>query len=204
MNAFGAFADAASYLASVSAHVYVGPDGGGVPWTPTPLAREVYLRFLLDQVADDADRRALEQALSEPVLRGERPAPSGEVRGALESDAGRAVHDLLTASTLDDARRAIGSLPSASLHFIDAISPARHLTGMVARVHLMHETEDHHVPFVESRRLAATADERGLLDAHTEFRLFDHVQPDDIDLIAAAPELVKLLLHVRTLMEETL
>jgi hypothetical protein len=43
-----------------------------------------------------------------------------------------------------------------------------------------------------------------VLEAHTEFRLFDHVQPDDLDLVAAAPELVKLLLHVRTLMEETL
>ena len=68
----------------------------------------------------------------------------------------------------------------------------------------MHETEDHHVPFVESRALASALEPAGLLAAHTEFRLFDHVQPDDLDLVAAAPELVKLLLHVRTLMEETL
>ena len=68
----------------------------------------------------------------------------------------------------------------------------------------MHETEDHHVPFVESRALAWVYEEAGLLAAHTEFRLFDHVQPDDLDLAAAAPELWKLLLHVRTLMEETL
>ena len=46
--------------------------------------------------------------------------------------------------------------------------------------------------------------EAGLLRSHTEFRLFDHVQPDDVDFVAAAPELVKLLLHVRTLLEETL
>ncbi|MGQ0609184.1 MAG: hypothetical protein ACT4OQ_12070, partial [Chloroflexota bacterium] len=62
----------------------------------------------------------------------------------------------------------------------------------------------HHVPFVESRALASALEPTGLLVAHTEFRLFDHVQPDDLDLLAAAPELVKLLLHVRTLMEATL
>jgi hypothetical protein len=71
-------------------------------------------------------------------------------------------------------------------------------------VHLMHEAEDHHVPFIESRALAEAFATSRVLAAHTEFRLFDHVQPDDVDLIAAAPELVKLLLHVRSLMEATL
>ncbi|MGZ8513201.1 MAG: hypothetical protein ACXWWL_07160, partial [Candidatus Limnocylindria bacterium] len=68
----------------------------------------------------------------------------------------------------------------------------------------MHETEDHHVPYVESRSLVEMLDPAGLLVQHTEFRLFDHVQPDDLDLVAAAPELVKLLLHVRSLLEEAL
>ena len=68
----------------------------------------------------------------------------------------------------------------------------------------MHETEDHHVPYVESRALAEALEPSGRLARHTEFRLFDHVQPDDLDLLAAAPELWKLLLHVRTLMEESL
>ena len=51
VNAFGAFADASTYLAAVSAHAYLD-DGEQVPWTPSPLAREVYLQFLLDQVVD--------------------------------------------------------------------------------------------------------------------------------------------------------
>jgi hypothetical protein len=98
----------------------------------------------------------------------------------------------------------IGELPADSLAFIDAISPARHLAGLEADVYLMHETEDHHVPYVESRRLASALEDAGRLAAHTEFRLFDHVQPDDLDLVAAAPELWKLMLHVRRLMEESL
>jgi hypothetical protein len=110
----------------------------------------------------------------------------------------------LTARTLAEAQRAIDRLPPPAREFIAAISPARHLDGLAADVHLMHELEDRHVPFVESRRLAAALERAGVLEAHTEFRLFDHVQPDEIDLVAAAPELLKLLLHVRSLMEETL
>ena len=204
VNAFGAFADASSYLAGVSAHAYRAAGGAAVPWTPTPLAREVYLRFLLDQVEDVRDRRMLDAAFAESILAAERPSPDAPMRASLETDAARSVHDLLTASSLDEAAEAIDALPAGALAFIDAISPVRHLEGIRAEVHLMHETEDHHVPFVESRALASALEAGGRLAEHTEFRLFDHVQPDNLDLVAAAPELVKLLLHVRTLMEETL
>ena len=204
VNAFGAFADAQSYLASVAAHAYLGPDGAPVAWTPSPLAREVFLRFVLDQVDADSDRAALEAALGSAILAGDRPTPDRALRDALESDAGRAVHDLLTVSSLDSATEAIAAMPAESLRFMGAISPLRHLDGLRADVHLMHETEDHHVPYVESRSLVEALDPAGRLVQHTEFRLFDHVQPDDLDLVAAAPELVKLLLHVRSLMEETL
>lgn len=204
VNAFGAFADAGTYLASVAAHAHRGPAGGVVPWTPTPLAREVFLRFVLDQVDDAADRRALDDAFSEPILAGDRPGRDPRLRDSLSTGAGRAAYDLLTASSLEAATVAIDALPATSRAFIDAISPRRHLEGLRADVYLMHEVEDHHVPFVESRALAEGLLSAGLLERHTEFRLFDHVQPDDLDLVAASPELVKLLLHVRALMEETL
>jgi acetyl esterase/lipase len=204
VNAFGAYADAATYLATVSAHAYLGAEGDEVPWTPTPLAREVYLSFMLDQVDDAGDRRTVDAAFGRAILDGERPPADASLRGELATEVARTVHDLLTATTLDASRASIDALPAESLAFIDAISPARRLAGLEADVHLMHETEDHHVPFVESRSLATALDARGRLVAHTEFRLFDHVQPDDLDLAAAAPELWRLLLHVRALMEETL
>lgn len=204
VNAFGAFADATTYLASVSAHAYLDDEGTAVPWTPTPLAREVYLRFLLDQVSDRGDRDALREAYAEAILAGERPPPAPELAASLRTEVAATVHDLLTASDLAAAQAVIDSLPATAQAFIDAISPVRHLDGLDAEVHLMHEIEDHHVPFVESRRLASALERAGILAAHTEFRLFDHVQPDDLDLLAAMPELAKLLLHVRSLMEETL
>jgi len=204
VNAFGAFADASTYLASVSAHAYRGPDGAEVPWTPTPLARQVYLAFLLDQVEDDGDRGVLDAAFGAAIRAGERRVADASVRDGLATEVARTIHDLLTAPSLDAASASIDALPPGSLAFIDAISPGRRLAGLGADVYLMHETEDHHVPFVESRALASALELRGRLVAHTEFRLFDHVQPDDLDLAAAAPELWRLLLHVRTLMEEAL
>lgn len=204
VNAFGAFADAATYLASVSAHAYRGPDGDEVAWTPSPLARDVYLSFMLDRVDDAGDRRTLDAAFGRPILDGNRPSADPSLREGLETDVGRTVHDLLTAASLDAAAASIEALPADSLAFFDAISPVRRLAGLEADAYLMHETEDHHVPFVESRALASAVEARGRLVAQTEFRLFDHVQPDDLDLAAAAPELWRLLLHVRALMEETL
>jgi dienelactone hydrolase len=204
VNAFGAFADARTYLASVASHAYRDAGGSEVAWTPTPLAREVYVAFLLGQVDDAADRAALMAAYGEAILAGERAEPDPSVRDALSSDVALTVNDLLVAGSLDEATQSIDALPDASLAFIDAISPSRHLGGVEADVYLMHETEDHHVPFVESRALALALEDAALLAGHTEFRLFDHVQPDDLDLAAAAPELWKLMLHVRRLMEETL
>jgi acetyl esterase/lipase len=205
VNAFGAYADAATYLASVAAHSYeLG--GTAVAWEPTPLAREVFLQFVLDQVDAPADAELLRVRYERPILDGEVARRSARVEAALETDAGRAVYRLLTAGSLDAAHAAIAEMPAESLEFIDALSPARHLDGLLAHVRLMHETEDHHVPFVQSRAL-----EEALIAADvpgdvrlTEFRLFDHVQPDEIDLFAATPELWKLWWHLHGLMVDTL
>ena len=205
VNAFGAYGDASTYLAAVSAHASRTEDGDEVAWSPSSLAREVYLRVMLDQVSDDADRAALEDGLGEAVLTDERPpVPDPELRASLDSAAARAIHDLMTAGSLADAERAIAALPGAGRAFIDAISPVWHVAGVRAQVYLMHDRADHHVPFAELGELSSAMDDAGVLRRSTAFRLFDHVQPDDVNLIAAAPELVKLLLHVRALMEESL
>lgn len=204
VNAFGAYADAADYLASVAAHAYKAPDGTVTEWIPTELAREVYLQFLLDRVPDPHDRGVLEAAFAQAILAADRSSRDGELRATLQTDAARAVYDLMVARTLAEAREAIAALPDESGDFIAAISPVGAMEGLRADVHLMHERDDHHVPYVQSRALAEELDDAGRLARHTEFRLFDHVQPDDLDLAAATPELWKLLWHVHALMVETL
>jgi dienelactone hydrolase len=119
VNAFGAYADAATYLSSVASHSYIGTDGAPVAWQPTPLAREVFFNFMLDQVAS-ADRPRLRDAFEEPILVGERVAPLPDLRARLRP-AGRAVHDLLTAPSWEEARRAVDRLPEATREFIAAI-----------------------------------------------------------------------------------
>lgn len=203
VNAFGAFADAETYLSSVAAHAYASGDAI-VDWQPSPLAREIYLQFVLDRVADADDRTALDAALSDAIIAGDRPAADDDFRDGLATEIGRLAHDLLTAASLDSARATIRAMPGETLAFIDQISPIRHLDGLAADIYLMHEVTDHHVPVVESRALAGALASTGRLSGFSEFRLFDHVQPDNVDFVAAAPELVRLLLHVRTLMEHSL
>ena len=202
VNAFGAYADARSYLASMAAHAYE-LDGEEVEWLPSPLARQVFAGFVFDSVPHAVDRELLRDAYEEPIVAGEQPQPDADLEQRL-GPAGRAVYPLLTAASLEEARAAIDALPGPIGEFMDAISPIRQLDGLSADVFLMHERDDHHVPFVESRLLADELEPRGSLARHAEFRLFDHVQPGDVDLIAAAPELWKLLWHVQALMVETL
>ena len=202
VNAFGAYADARTYLASVAAHAFE-LDGSDVPWDPSELTLEVSSRFLLEQVADADERSALAAAYQSALLGGERPEEDASLADRL-GPTGRPVYDLVTARSLDDATEAVERLPDATLRFLDAISPVRHLDGLHAHVYLMHDVADHHVPYVESRALADRLAPLGRLARHTEFRLFNHVQPDDIDLVAAAPDLWKLLWHVHAVMVETL
>ena len=202
INAFGAYADADTYLASMAAHAYE-LDGEEVAWLPSPLARDVFAGFALEQVTDVDDRRRLAEAYQQPMRSGERPRPNSALAEQLGPDA-RRIYDLLTAESLTAARRAIERLPPATRRFMDGISPLSNLDGLRASVYLMHERDDHHVPFVESRLLAEPLGPRDILVRHSEFRLFDHVQPGNVDLLAATPELWKLLWHVQDLMVETL
>ena len=203
LDAFGAYADTSSYLASVASHSYIGTDGSVVAWDPAELTRRVFNDFMLDQVHLDADRRALQGAYANAILLGAQPVPDATLRDRLGSD-GRAVYDLLMSSSWDEARAAVDALPTSTRRIIGDVSPMEHLDRLETKVYLMHEVADRWVPFVESRKLAGALESDGRLQSHTEFRLFDHVQPDDLDPLAAAPELWKLLWHVHELMTETL
>ena len=75
-----------------------------VDWEPSPLAREVYLRFALDQVDDAAGPRGARAG----AVRGRSspatvPRPMSPFVRASPTDGGRQAHDLLTAESLDDA-----------------------------------------------------------------------------------------------------
>lgn len=199
VDAFGSFADAGRYLASVVAGAYRGDDGAPVTWQPAQLARDVGLGMLLDLVDDPDDRRALDAAYGPAVRAGARPSRDPGLR--LETTAARSVERLLLARYLDAAESAVRALPAGARATLDALTPAGHLDGLRARTFLMHDVSDAYVPYVESRALAAELGTRARL---TEFRLFDHVEPKGVDLIAAAPEAWRLLWLVHAMLVETL
>ena len=200
VNAFGAYADARAYIASLAAHAYE-LDGAAVDWKPTRLALEGFPRLVLGQVPDPADRQVLQDALVDRLATGERVPADPAVLERLSAE-GRAFYRLLVAGSLSEARAAVDALPVRTRQLLDELSPIRSLGSIRAPIHLMHERDDHHVPFVESRKLAAGLAPGGHLVRHTEFRLFTHVQPDAVDPFAAAPELWKLLWHIHALMLE--
>jgi hypothetical protein len=68
----------------------------------------------------------------------------------------------------------------------------------------MHDTGDQHIPYSNSRELAAVMEAAGVDVRLGEFRLFNHVQPDTRDLVSAAPELWKLFWYLRDVAAETL
>jgi len=203
VNAFGAYADAGDYLAEVATHSF-SLDGETRAWAPSDLTRELFTRLVVGLVDDAGDRQLLTLAYQQVIVDGSLPAPDPALQRALQTDAGRDVYALLTARSLDRARAAVGALPAPIHTLLDELSPVRHLALLRAQVFVMSDTGDTYIPFVESRRLAAVLRPAGHLARMTELRLFDHVEPEGVDLIGAAPEVGKLLWHVQAVLLQTL
>lgn len=203
VNAFGAYADAGDYLAEVATHSF-SLDGETRAWAPSDLTRELFTRLVVGLVDDAGDRQLLTLAYQQVIVDGSLPAPDPALHRALQTDAGRDVYALLTARSLDRARAAVGALPAPIQNLLDELSPVRHPASLRAQVFVMSDTGDTYIPFVESRRLAAVLQPAGHLARTTELRLFDHVEPEGVDLIGAAPEVWKLLWHVQAVLLQTL
>jgi dienelactone hydrolase len=201
VNAFGAFADSRTYLASLAAHAYE-IDGQVVEWRPADLAIQGYPRLVLDEIPNRLDRSLLTSAYEKILLTGSRPTGNPALASHLGWQA-TCIYRLITADNLRAARNAIDVMPVETSDLLDDVSPIRRLDGLKAPVYLMHGVDDNYVPFVESRRLADALRARGLLVMHNEFHVFKHVQAADLDPVAAAPELWKLLWHLQAVMLET-
>ena len=201
VNAFGAFADSRSYLASLAAHAYE-VDGQVVEWRPADLALEGYPKLILEEVPNRTDRSLLANAYEDVLVAGSRPTGNRALASQLGWQA-TCIYRLITADNLRAARRAIEAMPPDTSAMLDDVSPIAHLDGLRAPVYLMHGLDDDYVPFVESRKLADALRARGLLVRHSEFHVFKHVQAADLDPVSAAPEIWRLLWHLQAVMLET-
>ena len=195
VNFFGGYYDARDLAASVvSRSRFYGDDSE--PWTPDRLSVEVVSAHLIEGLPDADERALLERVfISEDAV-------IGDAALASMSAEARAVHRLLSGTSLGEARELVNSLPEPMLDKLAAISPATRIEDLRARVLIMHDREDELVPSEESRRLAGALAERGDF-YHTEFSLFQHVDPTaSVSPPVYAREIFKLYLHMYNVLRQ--
>ncbi len=195
MNFFGGYYDARDLVTSVISESRFYEDVVE-PWEPDSLSVEVVSSHLIGGITD-ARERAL---LTSVFIEGEAVADESSL-SSMSAEA-RAVYRMLSGVSLAEARELVSSLPDSMIAELDAISPVAGIERLSARVLLMHDREDKLVPSDESRRMADALSERGGV-YHTEFSLFEHVDPTR----AASPpvyarELFKLYLHMYNVLRE--
>jgi dienelactone hydrolase len=201
VGSFGAFADAEELIADVVSHQY--RDGNAIrDWEPALLVRQIVFGLVTEQVADGRDHAYLYGAYDELNNEGVHPFPDADL--PLTSATGRDVERLLLVDTLPDAEAVLDSVPDASLALLDGISPIRHVDGIQARVYLMHDHGDRHIPYPNVVSLHDALTDAGVDVRLGEFRLFDHVQPDTRDLGKAIPELWTLFWYLREVATQVL
>ena len=195
VNFFAGYYDARDLAAAVlsESRYYNGESGR---WTPDSLSREVVTAQLIEGMSDPDEIAAL----SGEFIDGD--APVDEAALASMSNEARTIHRLLSGPDAAEARRLIDTLPESSLATLRRISPSESIEGLKARVLIMHDRGDKLVPFDESRRLADALAERGDFH-HTEFSLFQHVDPTKpVAPPEFAREISKLYRHMYLVLSE--
>lgn len=181
VNAFGSYYDARDLIIATASRSleYAGvPE----PWEPAALTQEVLLNNLLDGIESDVERALLMSTIQAGT--GADPA--------ILSEQSRAILTLVNGTTTERAREILAQLPPAQIQRLDAISPRIVIDRLHTDVLVMHDVQDHFIPYTESRRLIeALPPER--LQAWTELQIFEHIMPrTDLSGLDFVIELVKL------------
>ena len=188
INFFSGFYDGRDYIKQFAAR-RTFYDGTEEPWEPDALTTEVLTLLMIESLSLPRERDALEGHFE-----GSRPLTEAEVRG-LSTEA-RAVHGLLSGTTLEEADAFLRDVPQRLSDAIDALSPSKHLEGLSARLLIMHDREDALAPVEESRRLADAMAARGDV-RYTEFSFFSHVDPGEgVGPLGLLTESFKLYRHL--------
>jgi acetyl esterase/lipase len=188
LNAFGPYYDAGDLLLQVASRSRFY-QGQATPWEPDGLTRRVLANELIEALKDPQEQELLSRIFLE-----DQQLPPDDLAGM--SGEARMVHQLLSGTTLEEAETLYRSLPARFRESMQRISPSAHLSGLKARVMVMHDRNDRLVPAVESRRLADALEGRGDL-RYTEVLAFKHVRPSSSGgLWQLAKEGYKLYRHM--------
>ena len=189
INFFGGYFDAQDLVASVTSKSrFSGNDVEA--WSPDKLSRDVVAAHLIDGLSNPDEAALLRSVFitNEVVL-------DDSAIASLSIEA-QSVNRLLSGVDLREARSLISRLPDRMREDLDAISPKSAVADLAARVLIMHDREDRLVPSEESRRLAEALSEHGDV-YHTEFSLFDHLDPTrTVSPLVYVKEMFKLYMHM--------
>ena len=195
INFFGGYFDARDLISAVLSESRFH-DGEVEPWNPQQLPRRVVTAQLVEGMSDPS-----EVELFKAIFMDQTTIRDSTDLAGLSQEA-RTVFSLLSGTDLDEARRLVSGLPASSIATLRSISPESVVEDLEARVFIMHDREDRLVPAAESRRLAEAL--AGGVDVyHTEFSLFDHLDPTRaVGPARFAIELSKFYRHMYLVMRE--
>ena len=168
VNAFGPYFNAETLLIQAASRSVVY-DGKRTPWEPDQLTLRVLSNELIDTLENSRDAEILARQYGDG-----KPAVLGQPDGL--SEPGRRLARLLGGVEPWEATALVNALPSSFHEELAGISPSTHISGVKARLLVMHDGDDRLVPAAESRRLLQATRQRGNV-RYTELMAFDHVEP---------------------------
>jgi len=193
VNAFSVYASTLDVVRAITTSTQPGANGPE-PWTPDQLTRTVFVRHLIGLVPSEREQRLLTRAIVERT-----PLSSPEIE--LLTPAGKALLDLLSAPDAEQVERELARLPESVLNPLNRLSPATTAQRLRAHIFLMHDVHDSYLPVAGARKLAALLPAAAQPE-YTEFELFSHVVPGEVESpMRFVGELIKLLIHVNKVLQ---
>ncbi len=185
VHSLGGFFDASQVLAQMSLRAYQ-VDGEWHEWEPSATTFRATRNSLVPLLPSE-DRSALWELFGKDET---------EIPSDLTPE-GHALASVLTNRDPSRVDKLLGELPPVQKEFLDAISPAGDIDQLTTSVLLLHDRNDHVLPYSESVSLANRAEE---VDADVRLTLLDHfhhVRPDqDVGIWSQARDATRLYRHI--------
>ena len=187
VNAFGAYYDLETLIQQAASRSVLYEDER-TPWEPHSLTMRVLSHELIETVDDPEDVDVLTAHYLD-----EMPVSDAQLKEL--SQQGSTVARLIDGVSPQEAETLYFTLPQAFRDGLADISPSNHLEGLQARLLLMHDRYDRHVPVAESRRLAEAVGDRDDV-RYTEFLSFNHTIPGEGGLLDRIGQAFRLSRHM--------
>ena len=97
--------------------------------------------------------------------------------------------------TPEEAKALVATLPPGFREDLARLSPSAHISGVQAKLLVMHDRDDPLVPAAESRRLLEATRDRGNV-RYTELRAFDHSAPSGGGILTIMGQAARLYRHM--------